>query len=78
MAKVEPPVDMTVPTPRLAGKPDMTGVWAHSDRVGNYQTGGGRRCGPTQNEECSRRINQTEDYALYAPSTIRRHWLSAV
>ena len=68
MAKVEPPVDMTVPTPRLAGKPDMTGVWAHSDRVGNYQTGGGRRCGPTQNDECSRRINQTEDYALYAPS----------
>jgi hypothetical protein len=68
MAKDEPPVDKSAPTPRLAGKPDMTGNWSHSDRVGNYQTGGGRRCGPTQNEECSRRVNQTEDYALYAPS----------
>jgi len=68
MAKEEPPVDKSAPTPRLAGKPDLTGNWSHSDRVGNYQTGGGRRCGPTQNAECSRRINQTEDYALYAPS----------
>ena len=68
MAKEEPPVDKSAPMPRLAGKPDMTGNWSHSDRVGNYQTGGGRRCGPTQNDECSRRVNQTEDYALYAPS----------
>ncbi len=68
MAKAEPPADKSAPTPRLAGKPDTTGTWAHSDRLGNYQMGGGRRCGPTQNAECSRQINQTEDYALYAPS----------
>jgi hypothetical protein len=67
-AKTEPPVDMSVPTPRLAGHPDMTGNWAYNDWIGNYMTGGGRRCGPTQNADCSRTTNQTEDFELYSPS----------
>jgi hypothetical protein len=58
-----------VPTPRLAsGKPDLSGVWQHTDWIGNYMTGGGRRCGPTQSKECNRSVNQTEDFELYSPS----------
>ena len=68
IAKAIPQVDKTVPTPRLAGRPDLTGVWSHTDWIGNYQSGGGRRCGPTQDEECSRQVNQTEDFELYSPS----------
>lgn len=68
MAKPEAPVDKSAPTPRLAGKPDLTGNWSHTDWIGNYMTGGGRRCGPTQNSECSRTVNQTEDFELYSPS----------
>jgi hypothetical protein len=67
-AKPEVPVDKSAPTPRLAGKPDMTGNWSYTDWIGNYMTGGGRRCGPTQNSECSRTVNQTEDFELYSPS----------
>ena len=67
-AKEVPPVDESAPTPRLAGKPDLTGNWSYSDWIGNYQRGGGRRCGPTQNDQCSRRVNQTEGFALYSPS----------
>ena len=68
IAKVTPPVDKSVPTPRLAGKPDLTGSWTHTDWIGNYQNGGGRRCGPTQDDECNRQVNQTEDFELYSPS----------
>jgi hypothetical protein len=67
-AKPEVPIDKSAPTPRLAGHPDLTGSWAHTDWIGNYQTGGGRRCGPTQRADCSRRTNQTEDFELYSPS----------
>jgi hypothetical protein len=67
-AKEQAPVDKNAPTPRLAGHPDMTGNWAYTDWIGNYMTGGGRRCGPTQTEECSRTTNQTEDFELYSPS----------
>ena len=31
-------------------------------------TGGGRRCGPTQDKDCNRSVNQTEDFELYSPS----------
>jgi hypothetical protein len=31
-------------------------------------TGGGRRCAPTQNSDCSRQANQTYDFELYSPS----------
>ncbi len=65
VAKAHPPADKSAPTPRLAGKPDMTGMWSHTDWIGRY---GRRRCGPTQNEDCSRQVNQTEDFALYSPS----------
>ena len=65
-APVEP--DTSKQTPRLAGKPDMTGNWVHTDWIGNYMTGGGRRCGPTQEKGCNRSVNQTEDFELYSPS----------
>jgi hypothetical protein len=67
-AKPDAPVDKSAPTPRLAGHPDLTGIWAHTDWIGNYMTGGGRRCGPTQEAGCNRSVNQTEDFELYSPS----------
>src|SRR5262245_53668792 len=45
-AKTEPAVDKTKPTPRLGAHPDLTGNYVYSDWIGNYMTGGGRRCGP--------------------------------
>ncbi len=68
MAKTEPPVDKNAPTPRMGGHPDLTGNWSWTDWIGNYMTGGGRRCAPTQNEECDRQVNQTYDFELYSPS----------
>jgi hypothetical protein len=68
VAKAEPKVDKSTSTPRIGGKPDMTGTWVHTDWIGNYQGGGGRRCGPTQDKECNRQVNQTEDFELYSPS----------
>ena len=67
-AKPEVPVNTSAPTPRLAGKPDLTGNWQYTDWIGNYMTGGGRRCGPTQEKGCNRSVNQTEDFELYSPS----------
>jgi hypothetical protein len=68
MAKTEPPVDKSAATPRLAGHPDLTGNWSYTDWIGNYMTGGGRRCAPTQPADCNRQINQTYDFELYSPS----------
>jgi hypothetical protein len=67
-AKPDAPVNTSAPTPRLGAHPDLTGVWAHTDWIGNYMTGGGRRCGPTQEAGCNRSVNQTEDFELYSPS----------
>jgi len=67
-AKPEVKVDKSAPTPRLGAHPDLTGNWAYTDWIGNYMTGGGRRCGPTQEKGCNRSINQTEDFELYSPS----------
>jgi hypothetical protein len=67
-AKTEPPINKSAPTPRLGGHPDLTGNWNYTDWIGNYMTGGGRRCGPTQGANCSRTTNQTEDFELYSPS----------
>src|SRR5438093_5065418 len=64
-AKNEPPANRTVPTPRLGAHPDLTGVWASNDWIGNY---GSRRCGPTQERPCTPTTNQTEDFELYSPS----------
>ena len=68
MAKTEPPVDKSAPTPRLGGHPDLSGNWSYTDWIGNYMTGGGRRCGPWQAADCNRQTNQTEDFELYSPS----------
>jgi hypothetical protein len=67
-AKPDAPVNKSAPTPRLGARPDFTGVWQHTDWIGNYMTGGGRRCGPTQVAPCNRSVNQTEDFELYSPS----------
>jgi hypothetical protein len=69
-AKTEPATNTTAPTPRINGKPDLTGVWAVAQNgwIGNYMGNGGRRCGPTQVQPCNRGTNQTEDFALYSPS----------
>ena len=67
-SKPAAPVNTSAPTPRLAGHPDLTGNWTHTDWIGNYMTGGGRRCGPTQDKDCNRSVNQTEDFELYSPS----------
>jgi hypothetical protein len=67
-AKTEPAVNKSAPTPRLGSHPDLTGSWVYSDWIGNYMTGGGRRCGPTQEKDCNRSVNQTEDFELYSPS----------
>ena len=65
-ARNEPATNTTAPTPRINGKPDMTGNWAEFNIgwIGNY---GNRRCGPSQ-VACLRQTNQTEDFALYSPS----------
>lgn len=68
IAKTEPPIDRSVPTPRLGGHPDLTGNWSYTDWIGNYMTGGGRRCAPTQSSDCNRQLNQTYDFELYSPS----------
>ncbi|MBV9507593.1 MAG: hypothetical protein JO323_21575 [Acidobacteriia bacterium] len=68
MAKTEPKLNKSAPTPRLGAHPDLTGNWSFTDWIGNYMTGGGRRCGPGQGPDCSRQTNQTEDFELYSPS----------
>jgi hypothetical protein len=67
-AKPDVPVNTSAPTPRLGAHPDLTGNWQFTDWIGNYMTGGGRRCGPTQEKGCNRSVNQTEDFELYSPS----------
>jgi hypothetical protein len=68
IAKDEPPIDKSIPTPRLGDHPDLTGNWSYNDWIGNYMTGGGRRCAPTQSPGCDRNDNQTFDFELYSPS----------
>src|SRR4029434_112461 len=68
MAQMEPAANKSAPTPRWGGHPDLTGNYAFTDWIGNYMTGGGRRCAPTQNKDCNRQANQTYDFELYSPS----------
>ena len=68
IAKDEPPINKSIPTPRFGDHPDLTGNWAYNDWIGNYMTGGGRRCAPTQSGDCNRGDNQTYDFELYSPS----------
>ena len=68
IAKDEPPINRSAPTPRMGSHPDLTGNWTYTDWIGNYMTGGGRRCAPTQSATCDRQDNQTYDFELYSPS----------
>ncbi len=68
MAKAEPMVNKSAPVARVGGHPDLSGNYSYSDWIGNYMTGGGRRCGPTQAADCTRQDNQTFDFELYSPS----------
>jgi hypothetical protein len=53
-------------TPRMAnGHPDLTGNWNFNAMNWRY---GNRRCDPTQQEGCSRALNQTMDFEFEAPS----------
>jgi hypothetical protein len=53
-------------TPRMPnGHPDLTGNWNFNAMNWRY---GNRRCGPTQQEGCSRALNQTMDFEFEAPS----------
>jgi len=54
------------PTPRMAnGQPDLTGNWNFNAMNWRY---GNRRCDPTQQEGCTRALNQTMDFEFEAPS----------
>lgn len=65
-AKTEETAATKEPTPRMAnGKPDLTGSWNFAAMNWRY---GNRRCGPTQQEGCSRALNQTMDFEFEAPS----------
>ena len=53
-------------TPRLPdGHPDLSGNWNSAGMNWRY---GNRRCDPTQQEGCSRALNQTMDFEFEAPS----------
>jgi hypothetical protein len=53
-------------TPRMAnGKPDLTGNWNFNAMNWRY---GNRRCDPTQQQGCTRALNQTMDFEFEAPS----------
>jgi hypothetical protein len=67
-AKTEPPIDKSIPTPRMGAHPDLSGNWNYTDWIGNYMTGGGRRRAPTQQADTTRQDNQTYDFELYSPS----------
>src|SRR5215510_932399 len=67
-ARTDPPVDKSIPTPRLGAHADLTGNYQYSDWIGNYMTGGGRRRAPTQSPDTTRQDNQTYDFELYSPS----------
>ncbi len=56
----------TAETPRRPdGHPDLTGNWGFAAMNWRY---GNRRCDPTQQEGCSRALNQTMDFEFEAPS----------
>lgn len=62
IAKQEAAIDKSIPTPRLGAHPDLTGNYSRTDWIGNYMTGGGRRCVPTEDPDCNRQDNQTYDF----------------
>jgi hypothetical protein len=59
-------LEASAETPRMAnGHPDFSGNWNSNGMNWRY---GNRRCGPTQQEGCSRALNQTMDFEFEAPS----------
>ena len=59
-------LEASADTPRMAnGHPDLTGNWGFNAMNWRY---GNRRCSPTQQEGCSRALNQTMDFEFEAPS----------
>ena len=65
----QPPVlDSNAPTPRLAGKPDLTGSWRTDGNKFFIWRYGNRRCAPTQLDGCSPQWNQTVDFEFEAAS----------
>jgi hypothetical protein len=61
-----PALEASGETPRMAnGHPDLTGNWNYNAMNWRY---GNRRCDPTQQEGCSRALNQTMDFEFEAPS----------
>lgn len=59
-------VTSTAETPRRPdGHPDLTGDWNFAAMNWRY---GNRRCDPTQQDGCSRALNQTMDFEFEAPS----------
>jgi hypothetical protein len=70
VAAQQPPATKTLEasgeTPRMPnGHPDLTGNWNYNAMNWRY---GNRRCDPTQQEGCSRALNQTMDFEFEAPS----------
>jgi hypothetical protein len=64
--KTQETASTQAPTPRTAnGHPDLTGNWNFNAMNWRY---GNRRCDPTQQEGCSRALNQTMDFEFEAPS----------
>ena len=64
----QPPVlNSDASTPRLAGKPDLTGGWAGGNKFFIWRYGN-RRCAPTQLDGCSPQWNQTVDFEFEAAS----------
>jgi hypothetical protein len=65
----QPPVlDSNAPTPRLAGKPNLTGSWRSDGNKFFIWRYGNRRCAPTQLDGCSPQWNQTVDFEFEAAS----------
>jgi len=61
-----PALEASGVTPRMPnGHPDLTGNWNFNAMNWRY---GNRRCDPTQQEGCSRALNQTMDFEFEAPS----------
>ena len=63
-----PVLDSNAATPRLAGKPDLTGSWRSDGNKFFIWRYGNRRCAPTQLDGCSPQWNQTVDFEFEAAS----------
>jgi len=63
-----PALTSNAATPRLAGKPDLTGSWTTNGNKFFIWRYGNRRCAPTQLDGCSPQWNQTLDFEFEAAS----------